>query len=175
MNAKDALQVVAFMNDAEGGPCVPTSGAWRIWCEHGGDSVQRQGDDCHVTGTNPDHVFEIHPVSRVGDFDVRQTWHPIPGYPTKDAERAFNAYEGKRCAISHDPDKGTTTITTIGAGYNYPEFVLEVTEDPREIADGTTLMANVLDLDEGAVGTPPPHGLRQGDATGIDRTQPRSR
>src|SRR5437660_3106497 len=62
MNAKDDKAAVKIIHDAEGsGQPVALSGAWRLWCEHGGNSEQIQGAPLEpFATTNPDHVFEIH-------------------------------------------------------------------------------------------------------------------
>jgi hypothetical protein len=119
MNAKDFLNVVKFVHDRAGSNvAIAMTGVWRIWPEHGGDSVHVQGeaDPAEITDTNPDHVFEIHPLTKVGSFDVSGTFHPIPGFRTKDAQSAFQNYEGARSKIV--PDGTTTRIRMSQATYH---------------------------------------------------------
>jgi len=60
---------------------VRIKGAWRIWNEHSGGQTFRQGAAvAPAESTNPDHVFEIHPVTEFGDQDVTAGWTPIDGY-----------------------------------------------------------------------------------------------
>src|SRR5262249_53588893 len=60
------------------GQKVTVTGAWRIWGEHagGGNQIQARGPkpagDLPGAPSNPDHVFEIHPVTsvKVGDIEI---------------------------------------------------------------------------------------------------------
>ena len=136
MNAKDFLNVVAFVQDHLGSE-APLTGVWRIWPEHGGDSrhVQFEADPNDIVDTNPDHIFEVHPLTRVANFDVSSTFHPIPGFRTKDAQSAFQNYEHARSEIT--PQGDATVIRMSQATYNYVEFKLELLEDPtHNLQDG---------------------------------------
>jgi hypothetical protein len=137
MNAKEYRGTVKYVNKAEGtDDPITLIGMWRIWCEHGGDSQQNMFKPFpEITNSNPDHVFEIHPVTMIDDFDLTESLHPIDGYETKDAERSFNRYETLRCTITPEDDRAT--ITTIQGGYNYVEFVMEVLDaEPHQLDDG---------------------------------------
>jgi len=120
---------------------------WRLWCEHGGDTEHVQGGTIKpITNTNPDHIFEIHPLLRVGGEDLTDDFHDIAGFTYKDARQAFTNYEQLPSRIT--VGSGTTTITTRMAGFNYVEFLLRLNEDPTHtLDDGLTVMATVLDLD----------------------------
>jgi hypothetical protein len=148
MNARDDPQAVKIIHDAEaGGQKVALSGAWRIWCEHGGDSEQIQGAALQpFTTTNPPHVFEVHPITKLNDHDLLPTLKPIGGFQTKDASEAFTKYEGIRCEII--PGADTTTLVTTMAGYNYVEFIMEINSQPLEVADGVMVMCKVRDLED---------------------------
>jgi hypothetical protein len=147
MNAKADLGSVKLIHDREGtGMAVRLTGAWRFWCEHGGSSVQVQGKPLKpFTTTNPDHVFEIHPVTILEERDLLPTLRPIDGFKTKDAYDAFTKYEGVRCKII--PGDETTTLVTTMAGYNYVEFMMEINSEPLEVEDGVLIMAKVRDLE----------------------------
>lgn len=147
MNAASEPAAVDKVHQLEGsGQTVNVTGAWRIWTEHGGDSVQTQGTKLKpFTTSNPEHVFEIHPVTVLDDIAVADSLHPIEGFETKDADQAFHRYEATRSRII--PGKTTTTLVTTMAGYNYVEFLIELNEDPKPIADGTLALASILDLD----------------------------
>jgi hypothetical protein len=148
MNAADLGEAAAKLKDAEGTDQPLTIvGAWRVWCEHGGGADQVQGAAVSpAKDTNPDHVFEIHPIATVDGVSTVSGYHSIPGYQTKDAATAFNAYQHTRCQIT--PGKSQTTITTTNVGYNYVEFVLELNEAPTatKSGDGALAFAKVLDL-----------------------------
>lgn len=57
-------------------------------------------------------------------------------------------YEGMSSRIRSNSAKKTTTITTRMAGYNYVEFIMEITDETQhEVADGRMVFATVRDLD----------------------------
>src|SRR5262249_50531823 len=146
MNAKDDKAAVKIIHDAEGtGQRVALSGVWRLWCEHGGNSEQIQGEPLDpITTTNPDHVFEVHPITKLMSRSLLPTLKPIAGFTTKDAHDAFTKYEGIRCQIIPGPD--TTTLVTTMAGFNYVEFIMEINSKPVEVDDGLMVFCKALDL-----------------------------
>lgn len=127
---------------------IPVTGVWRLWCEHGGDNTFAQGGTFPTpSNTNPDHVFEIHPLTVVDGIDVKSSFQPIQGYQYKDAEQAFQRYETVKCHLT--PGSNTVTITTVMAGFNYVEFVIKLQgppPDPPAGADSTFVYSNVYDL-----------------------------
>jgi hypothetical protein len=147
MNAASEPASVDLVHSVEGTTkTLAITGAWRIWCEHGGDSQQVQGAKlAKFTTTNPDHVFEIHPIIQLNDNDVRETFHTIDGFTPKDAHDAFMSYENKKSQIS--ADSKTTTITTTMGGYNYVDFLMRPTGKPFQAQDGRFVLARVYDLE----------------------------
>lgn len=147
MNAKNEDAGVAAIHAVEGTTTSrPVVGAWRLWAEHGGGEPQVQGKTLpKFTSTNPDHVFQVHPLTKIGDIDMRDSLRPISGFAYKDAEDAFHRYENIRCKIK--PGATTTKLTTSMAGFNYVEFILELLDDPVALPDGKKVFAAVLDLD----------------------------
>ena len=154
MNAKEETAAVDKIHGVEGkDQTVKVMGAWRLWPEHAGGSEQTQTNDIagiinDITNTNPDHVFQIHPIASVDTIDVRNGFHPITGFTPKDAEKAFLQYENMRCKII--PGTPQTTLMTNMAGFNYVKFVMTLNEDPAPLAggDGTRVMATVNTLDD---------------------------
>ncbi len=146
----DALKTIAAAQGTS--KPIAVSGAWRMWCEHGGATDQIQGRALNpFTTTNPDHCFEIHPLTTVGTHDVVATLHPIdPGFRTKDATQAFTSYEAVRLEIELNTADNTTTLFTSGIGFNYVEFNMELNENPTfTTADGGLMvMAGVQSLDD---------------------------
>jgi hypothetical protein len=131
MNAASVPTAVTAAQDAEGGSPIPVSGVWRIWTEHGGDQDHVQGRPLSPADTtNPDHVFQIHPITMIKGEAVLSTLVPIDGYTAKDAHDAFVRYENMRSTITVSNTKKTTTIATTMAGYNYVRFVLELLDSP---------------------------------------------
>ena len=147
MNAADFPVTLQHVQSKLGGS-IQMVGVWRIWPEHGGEShhVQGEADASEITNTNPDHIFEIHPVTQVDQFSLRSGFHPIPNFKTKNAQDAFQNYEGARSKIT--PQSDTTQIRLSQATYNYVEFRLELLEAPsHELDDGLTAFAKVRALD----------------------------
>ncbi|HEY6139746.1 MAG TPA: hypothetical protein VI670_18435 [Thermoanaerobaculia bacterium] len=154
MNAKDEKPAMDAIHAVEGkGETIEVTGAWRLWAEHAGGTDQIQTDDTagiikHIRNTNPDHVFQIHPITSVNAIDVRKGFHPTAGFKPKDAEQAFTQYENLRCRIM--PGSDQTTIMTNMAGFNYVKFRMDLVEDPTPFAagDGTFAYASVSTLDD---------------------------
>jgi hypothetical protein len=147
MNARFEQPALDLIHQSEEtGQALQVNGIWRLWCEHGGDVAFKQfASFPPITTTNPPHVFELHPLLKVNDQNVEDSFKPIDGFVYKDAERAFRSYENLKSHIT--PGTTETTITTTMAGFNYVEFVLQLNEDPTHtIEDGLTVMASVLDL-----------------------------
>lgn len=151
MNAKSEKGLVRLFNDSEGSVDPLTiSGVWRIWPEHGGVSPQVQGQKVKpAESTNPEHLFEIHPITRVGDDDVLDTLHHISGFEYKEAESSFQRYESIAFRLACDGP--TTTMRTKMIGYNYVDFEIELLEGPDQhvVEDGLSVFANIRDPEEG--------------------------
>jgi len=147
MNAASQQPAMQVIHEAEGSDqAVAVNGVWRLWCEHGGESKQVQGNDVpKINTTNPAHVFEIHPILSLNNASLLESVHLIDGYEPKDAETAFNIYEKVQSHINVESNK-QTTLTTTQAGYNFVEFVLKPLEKPHQLADGTAVLADVYDL-----------------------------
>ncbi len=148
MNAASEKEAVDTIHNVEGtGQAIAISGAWRLWCEHGGSGDQVQGKKIPpITTSNPDHVFEIHPVTQVGELSVLDSLRPIEGFEPKDAHDAFTKYESIKARII--PKGKTTSIVTTMAGYNYVEFVMKINDDQQhEVEDGRFVMASVHDIE----------------------------
>jgi hypothetical protein len=147
MNAASEPDSVDAIHQVEGtDQTIAMTGAWRIWCEHGGSSTQTQGAKLSkFDTTNPDHVFEVHPITHLGKTSLLETLHVIEGYQPKDAEQAFLSYENKKSHIA--VKGGKTTITTTMGGYNYVDFIVRLNGEQQELPDGRRVMAQVLTLD----------------------------
>ena len=128
---------------------IEIEGVWRFWCEHAGTKNQVQGADLpdQFPTSNPDHVFEIHPITKFGTKSLLSTFKPIKGYDAKPADRAILAYENAPCKLSKE---GTTvTIDTKVVGFNFVEFILTPSdEQPQfEVSDGRFVMCEVHDIE----------------------------
>ena len=148
MNAKQENPAVTFVKSIQGtGDTATFTGAWRLWCEHAGGDAQVQGAALEpFDTTNPDHVFEIHPVVRLNQISLLKSLIPIEGFQTKDAERAFTSYEKIDSTIV--PHKTTTTVITEMGGFNYVEFAVMLNENPTfTTGDGRMVFVSIYDLD----------------------------
>jgi len=131
---------------------VPLAGAWRLWFEHPPAGLQVQNPNVpKPAGTNPDHVYEIHPVTQIGPVSILSSFVPIAGFEAYDADTAFSYYESLDLTVQSGPSR--VLLGAKKAKYNYAEFRIELTRKPREIADGYTVMAKVLDLEGNPVAT----------------------
>jgi len=146
VNGAKENNALDFLLQSTAGEQISLVGVWRLWFEHPGSEDQVQGDDVSVPkNTNPDHIFEFHPVVKFGDIDVLNSFAPIEdedaefrGYP---AERAFDAYEKRPGTIT----KSNTAImiTSNKAGFNYAEFQIRLAGKPKDVGDGYIVFANV--------------------------------
>ncbi len=144
---KTALDLI---HKAESDPAhkpISLSGAWRFWFEHPSKDDQTQGNKVEpAANTNPAHVFEIHPITKVQGKPFLTSFAPIPKFQAYDAKKAFEYYESLTCTIK--ATKTATSITAKKAQYNYAEFVMELAGTPQAVADGVMVLATVQD-DEG--------------------------
>jgi len=146
MHAASQPDAVDAVRQAErSGRPLAVRGVWRLWCENGGDADHVQGQALQPLATaNPPHVFEIHPLLRVGEHDLAGSLQPTDGIAYKDAGQAFRAYEQLPSHVS--TADGTTTIATRMAGYDYVEFVIRLDEEPTHLlADGVAVKAAIYD------------------------------
>jgi hypothetical protein len=155
MNARGEDVVQAMKSAAQFQDVIAISGAWRLWCEHPGDDPHVQDDPiAPYPHSNPDHVFEIHPVHRAatadGTFDLHHTLRPITGYTPKPASTFRTIYQKLPCRIEFDAQ--TISIFTKKVGYNYVKFILEIDDDQQFITlDGRIVRCNVLDMNRNTV------------------------
>jgi len=124
------------------------TGAWRLWFEHP-STRQTQGsktDPFYPNNTTPNHSFEIHPVSRVGQLDLGGSFIPVAGYTPQTADVAFHYYDGNRVTIK--AAKTSISIRSKRIFYNYVEFWIELATAPTPVQDGFVVLARVLNANE---------------------------
>lgn len=146
INGKRENDTFNFLMQTTAGESIPLVGVWRLWFEHPGHDDQIQGQTVPVpTNTNPDHIFEFHPVATFGGFNCLDSFLPIAdqsnefrGYP---ADKAFGAYEQRPGTITES--NTAIMITSNKAGYNYAEFEMRLTGKPKDVGDGYIVLANV--------------------------------
>lgn len=147
MNAASQPKALALANQHKGtGLPVQIIGVWRFWPEHGGDDRFFPGMPIEITNTNPDHVFEIHPTTRIAGEETLTSFFPIPDYRPKEATDAFQRYENVRARIFVNAD--STSIRMGSVGFNYVKFRLRLREDPTHtLPDGITVFVDVKEVD----------------------------
>ncbi len=121
---------------------LPVTGVWRLWFEHPAKQ-QIQFATVPVPGnTNPDHSFEIHPITKFDKNDVTGAFEPVTGFQPYDAETAFGGYEKLKIIVS--ATSSAVTISASKAAYNYTEFEMTLVGSPKKLADGGyAVLANV--------------------------------
>src|SRR5437867_1019441 len=144
----DQKPAVDAMKAALGGGQIPIAGVWRLWFEHAGSEPQIQGQLVpKPTDTNPDHVFEIHPLTKVNGQDCMKSFQPIPSYDAFDAERAFEAYERLKCTV-----RLTATAILIeakNAGFNHTKFRMQPLGQSKKGKSGAVfVLASVFDIND---------------------------
>ncbi|MGA2533596.1 MAG: hypothetical protein ABSG19_11240 [Candidatus Aminicenantales bacterium] len=146
-NGASAKKAIDLVHGAEGtGKPLKISGVWRIWPEHGGSAKQDQGEPLlAMESDNPSHVFEIHPVTRINDVGVLDTFTPIEGFMGGDAHNCFEIYDKVPCTLTVKP-KAVSIVTHKGLR-NDVEFLMEIT-DGRQIVvpGGRFVIASARDL-----------------------------
>jgi hypothetical protein len=146
-NAASEKKAISLIHNVEGtGKPIRLAGAWRLWSEHVGTNEEVQGKEVSpIEVTNPDHVFEIHPVTQVDGLALLDSLHPVAGYIPEKADMAFRDFENIKCRII--PRKETTTIVTGKGQMNDVEFLMEIREDEQHvITDGRFVNAAVFNL-----------------------------
>ncbi len=146
-NAKTAPAAVAAVRRAEATRrpirmvAVP-----RYWPEHAIGLPQRQGDPMpRLPNSNPDHLFELHPVIRIGDIDLRYTLHPVEGYRPFHASSAFDRLDQAEVQFRIQGD--SVLVKTAAGLWNDVHFVLDLTDRPVTVRDdGRYLNGRARDL-----------------------------
>jgi len=137
MNAaqKGQTDAVEEIHQVEGKKsAVPVTGTWRFWFEHPAKK-QIQFDPVPVAAnTNPDHSFEIHPLTKFDANEVAGSFVEVKGFTPYDAETAFTYYETLKVTVS--ATKTAVSISAAKAKYNYAEFTMTLAGTPKKLSDG---------------------------------------
>lgn len=151
MNARFAENAMDRLRQTIPAQAISITGAWRVWFEHPGATNQIQGATFPAsTDSNPDHVAEIHPITKFSGIDLLDTFAEISDrktppkiYEAYTADTAFVYYEGLECTI-----KASNTAIMIASKksiYNYADFYIELAGTPKEVSDGYLVLANVYE------------------------------
>ena len=146
-NAASVMPAVELVNRFAGtGRPLRISGVWRIWAEHARRAEETQGEEVPPEAShNPGHVFEIHPVTKLGGLRVVDTFRTIEGFIPGEARKTFAIFERVPCRIEVK-DRQVAIVTRKGI-YNNVEFLMEVVDDRQdEVEGGRFVMASARDL-----------------------------
>jgi hypothetical protein len=151
MNARSFQAVLDALKQTSSNVPVEVHGVWRVWFEHPGKGMQIQGATVPKPATsNPDHVFEIHPLTRFDGLDLRQSLVRIAfeekQFEAHEAQRAFGQYEKLKARLSAT-DEGIH-IDTRQAGFNYVEFFLEPVGEVETRQDALFVLAHAYDISD---------------------------
>ena len=164
INGKKEKSALDFLLQTTFGQSVALTGVWRLWFEHPGSADQIQGATVPpADDTNPDHIFEFHPVVQFGTFNVLDSFAPIKdgskqfhGYP---AETAFPAYEKRPAVIT--VSNTAIMIRSTKAAYNYAEFEMRLAGKAKDVGDGYIVFAKVYSIGSGDDDDPVFEGTRR--------------
>ncbi len=148
VNAAEADSAVALVKRAaKSHRPLPLTGAWRLWPEHALGAPEAQGRPVPpLDNPFPDHVFEIHPVTKMGSLSLLEAFHPVEGYRPGAAKRTFAIYQEAKLTLRVAPT--TVTLDTPPSLYNDVHFLMEVSGLPQQVVpDGRFVTATALDLD----------------------------
>ena len=154
-NAADADSAVALIRRAARlQRPLAISGAWRIWPEHSLGAREEQDQPLRpLESPYPDHVFEVHPVTRVEGRSLLSTFKVLEGYKPGSAEKTLESYQEARCNLLSAGDR--VTFETSSWLYNDVHFIMEIAEAEHLVApDGRFVIARALDRDDGKVLVP---------------------
>lgn len=152
MNAKRQQEAIDVLIDNEGkgktgNTKVSVTGVLRLWPEHMGkgskffQGMKLTKAKIQRKTTNPDHVFEIHPLTEIEGIDLTGTITNVEGYEAHDAKKAIGKIEQKECMISSD--RKTISFSTSMIGFNYIDLWIQI-DSSWEVEDGAFAYCTLL-------------------------------
>ena len=144
-NAASKPEAIETVHHASGtGEPIRLTGVWRLWSEHFGRGEETQGETLAAfERTNPPHVFEVHPVTRLDGLGLEDTFHPVPGFRPEPAPVVFDSL--KRARLRIVPAERTITLYTRREELNDADFTIEIGSEPPHLApDGRFVTAAVI-------------------------------
>jgi hypothetical protein len=142
---KDAIAAIHARE--QDGQTAGISGAWRLWFEHPAASQTQFATVPKAGNTNPDHSFEIHPITKFDGHDVGSTFRMIENFQGYSAEEAFSSYE--KLTIAINSTASGVTLEAKKTGHNYTHFRMHLLAKPKKLQDaGYAVLADVTDEKE---------------------------
>ena len=132
---------------------LEVQGVFRIWPEHPPEEGERQCECDPLPDyphSNPDHMVELHPVTRIGPLDfsehVREIRKGNQRYRGSQTSRLKAALGGKTITIEREEENGERYIVIQGpkTGYNHWTLNAIVRSPPRPVADGHSFSVDVV-------------------------------
>lgn len=151
LNAAKETSSMQLLNQSSASSKIAVKGVWRLWFEHPSPDQMIQGNTvAKPINSNPDHVFEIHPITQFGNNSVVDSFVPIANktsnYTAYPAATAFPKYEALKSTIKNNGS--AISITSTKAGYNYAEFIIELAAKPTAVSDGAFVLAQIFDVSD---------------------------
>jgi hypothetical protein len=151
LNAAKETNSMQLLNQSSATTKIAVKGVWRLWFEHPSPGQMIQGNTvAKPINSNPDHVFEIHPITQFGTNSVVDSFAPIANktnqYTAYPAATAFPKYEALKSTIKNNGS--AISITSTKAGYNYAEFIIELAAKPTAVSDGALVLAKIFDVSD---------------------------
>jgi len=145
-DTEDSAQALVRAARTAGRPLLLT-GAWRVWPEHALGAPETQGDSVPaLRNANPDHLFEIHPVTRIAGLGLLRSLHPVSGYRPGSPRSTLEEFT--RARISIQAGDGRIRLTLPTGLYNDVHFILAPgRHGHRVVVDGRFLTGTAHDLD----------------------------
>lgn len=146
-NASKQKAAVDMVHAAQfSGRALQITGIWRIWPEHASSGEEKQGKHVDpLDSDTPDHVFEIHPVTRINHLSTLSSFTTVDGFTAGGADRTFGIYQKARCTITLDT--GTVKIVAETGLYNDVEFIMQITGPQEKVSDGRFVPAAAYNTD----------------------------
>jgi len=146
-NASKQKAAVDMVHAAQSsGRALQITGMWRIWPEHASSGEEKQGKPLDpLDSDTPDHVFEIHPVTRINHLSTVSSFTTVDGFKAGGADRTFDIYQKAKCTIS--VDSNTVKIVAETGLYNDVEFIMEITGPQEKVSDGRFVPAAAYNTD----------------------------
>ncbi len=123
-NAATATRARAVLERAESTHArLPVTAVWRLWPEHAELPEDQRDPIPRLSTPNPDHIFELHPLVRVGGVSTLDTFRPLEHYRPGNARRSFGIYQDAECRLTVLP--ATVRLSISNFLYNDVHFLLE--------------------------------------------------
>ena len=149
MNAKSFRGLKTLRQAARHQGRIGVSGAWRLWPEHAsGSFTQRIGIvEASKASNRGSHIFEIHPVTRVGDTPAYCTIRKIQKHKYVKASRAIRQFENIVCKVKTVGSKVKLTLS--GSTFNYVRFIMKYHEEPIRTDDALFVKGSIHETARG--------------------------